>query len=71
LVAGVGRRLPAEYVDAIAGHVADRDAGWDVDVDDLPLQLVTHVVTADGLADAASLRPDCPFAPELLRTSPF
>ena len=71
LVAGVGRRLPTEYVDAIAGQVVACASGWDVDIDDLPLDLVTHVVTEDGLGDAAALRPDCPFAPELLRTSPF
>jgi hypothetical protein len=71
LVAGVGRRLPTEYVDAIAARVVGRTAGWDVDVDDLPLALVTHVVTEDGLAEVATLRPNCPFAPELLRTSPF
>lgn len=71
LVAGVGRRLPSEYVDAIAGQVSARASGWDVDVDDLPLELVTHVVTPEGLLDVASLRPDCPFAPELLRASPF
>lgn len=69
LVAGVGRRLPVEYVDAIGERVVD--AGWDGDVDDLPLHLVTHVVTEDGLDAVASLRPACPFAPELLRTSPF
>lgn len=71
LVAGVGRRLPAEYVDAIAEQVAGCSAGWDVDVDDLPVDLVTDLVTEDGLADVAALGPDCPFAPELLRTSPF
>jgi hypothetical protein len=71
LVAGVGRRLPIEYVDAIAQRVMDCDDGWDVDIDDLPLDLVTHVVTEDGVADVATLRPACPFAPELLRTSPF
>lgn len=71
LVAGVGRRLPVEYVDAIGDRIAPEVDGWDGDVDDLPLDLVTHVVTEDGLEDGAALGPDCPFAPELLRTSPF
>jgi hypothetical protein len=71
MVAGVGRRLPVEYVDAIAEHAVSCGGGWDVDVDDLPLDLVTHVVTEDGLVRADQLRPHCPFAPELLRTSPF
>lgn len=71
MVAGVGRRLPTEYVDAIAERVTAGSSSWDVDVDDLPLDLVTHVVTEDGVADVADLRPDCPFAPELLRSSPF
>lgn len=71
LVAGVGRRLPGEYVDAIAAQVLSCAPGWDVDLDDLPRDLVTHVVTEDGLAGAETLRPSCPLAPELLRTSPF
>lgn len=69
LVAGIGRRLPLEYVDAIAERVVG--VGWDAEIDDLPVHLVTHVVTEDGLVDRSALRPDCPFAPELLRTSPF
>lgn len=71
LVAGVGRRLPIEYVDAIAARVVAAGGGWDGDVDDLPPDLLTHVVTEAGLDEAASLRADCPVAPELLRTSPF
>jgi hypothetical protein len=71
LVAGVGRRLPCEYVDAMAEQVVTCATGWDVDIDDLPLGLVTHVVTEDGIADVSALRPACPFAPELLRASPF
>lgn len=72
LVTGIGRRLPIEYVDAIAERVLC-GAPWDLDVDDLPVQLVTHVASAGGLtADvAAGLRPECPFVPELLRTGPI
>lgn len=73
LTTASGCRLPVEYVDAIGGQVVDAGASWDLDVDDLPLDLVTHVASADGVSDevAAGLRPDCPFAPELLRFSPF
>ncbi len=72
LVAGIGTRLPIEYVDAIAEHAIDASS-WDGDLDDLPLDLVTHVASSDGLTDdlATGLRADCPFAPELLRFSPF
>ncbi|MFW2336404.1 hypothetical protein [Ilumatobacter sp.] len=68
-----GCRLPVEYVDAIGGQVIDVASSWDLDVDDLPLDLITHVASADGVSDdvARALRPDCPFAPELLRFSPF
>ena len=73
LVVGRGHRLPVEYVDAIGARVIDATSSWDLDVDDLPTDLITHVASADGVsADVvAELRPDCPFAPELLRFSPF
>lgn len=73
LVAGIGRRLPVEYVDAIADRVMARAPAWDADVDDLPVGLVTEVVTADGHSTRplSALRPECPFAPELARTSAF
>lgn len=76
LVVGIGRRLPVEYVDAIADRVVSCAPGWDVDIDDLPVDLVTHVISEEGLREngvgaSGPLRPDCPFAPELLRTSPF
>jgi hypothetical protein len=71
-VAGIGRRLPTEYVDEIADRLLSGDP-WDLDVDDLPVGLVTHVATADGVTDdpSAGLRPECPYVPELLRTSPI
>lgn len=73
LVTGIGRRLPVEYVDAIADRVLPGAASWDHEIDDLPVSLVTHVVTADGVREDVdrALAPTCPFAPELLRTSPF
>ncbi len=73
LVTGIGRRLPREYVDEIGDRVVARGAAWDLDVDDLPIELVTHVASADGVVDdvATALRPDGPCAPELLRSSPF
>lgn len=74
LAAGIGRRLPVQYVDEIASRLVAADpAVWDLDLDDLPVSLVTHVATGEGVGDdlAAALRADAPFAPELLRTSPF
>lgn len=70
---GLGRRLPVEYVDAIAGRVLAGPETFDLEIDELPLALVTHVVTAGGLSmtDAAAITPECPFAPELLRSSPI
>lgn len=73
LAVGIGRRLPLDYVDAIAARLVEGCDGWDLDVDDLPVGLVTHVASVDGVTDAVaeSLRSDAPFAPELLRSSPF
>ena len=73
LAVGIGRRLPIEYVDEIAERVLAGADPWDLDVDDLPVTLVTHVASVDGVsADLpAALRPECPFAPELLRSSPI
>lgn len=73
LIAGLGRRLPADYVDLIAERVGARSSDWDLDIDQVPIRLITHVAASDGVHDdvAAALRPDGPFVPELLRTSPF
>jgi hypothetical protein len=70
---GLGRRLPVEYVDAIAEMIVDAADPFDLDVDDLPIQLVSRVVTAAGLATdvANALRAECALAPELLRSSPI
>jgi hypothetical protein len=70
---GLGRRLPTDYVDAIAERVVDRSDPFDLDIDELPLPLISHVVTADGASSdpADALHPECAFAPELLRSSPI
>ena len=70
---GIGRRLPVEYVDEIADRVLAGTDPWDLDLDDLPVQLVTHVATVDGVTDDVryGLRSECAFVPELLRVSPM
>lgn len=71
LATGIGRRLPVQYVDAIAERVIGGSAVWDLEVDEVPVDLITHVGAVDGVGEdvAGSLVADCPFAPELLRTS--
>jgi hypothetical protein len=70
---GIGRRLPPEYVDAIADRVVAGAVGFDIDVDELPVRLITRAVTTDVASDdvAGALRPECAYAPELLRASPI
>ena len=69
LVAGTGTRLPEPYVAEIANRVLSVDDGWNGKIDDLSLELIGAVANDDGVMpmDAHALRPDCPFAPELLR----
>ncbi len=68
-VAPRGRVLPDGLWRALACRLGDVAEPW-LEPDELvPLGLVTGVVRADGLSlppDAAA-RPDCPFAPELMR----
>ncbi len=70
---GIGRRLPVEYVDAIADRVTADTKTFDVDVDELPVGLVSHVATCDGVSSdlSSALRPECSFTPDLLRASPI
>ncbi|MCB0965733.1 MAG: hypothetical protein KDB37_02760 [Ilumatobacter sp.] len=70
LVTPTGTRLPHEYVAEVAKRAIPDDDGWRASVDDLPVELVDVVVNADGRSNqvAVALRPECPFAPELLRT---
>ncbi len=76
LVAGLGRRLPSPYVDAmvakIDGLCADLDP-WDLDVEVLPTSMVTHVVGPHGKVPMGppAIVADCPLAHELLRSSPI
>lgn len=73
LTVGIGGRLPPEYVDEISIRLTDQTSLWEIAVDDLPIGLATHVVSSSGLSDRVveALRPDCPFAPELLKRSSF
>jgi hypothetical protein len=72
LVAGVGRRLPDGLLDALVDRCADA-APWELDTDLLATSVVTHVAGPSGVAAAepAALAPECPMAPELLRSSPI
>lgn len=71
LAAGIGRRLPTQYVDAIADRAMVDSPFSELELDDVPVGLITHVATVEGVSDdvATALRSDCPFAPELLRVS--
>ncbi|MGA9275602.1 hypothetical protein, partial [Ilumatobacter sp.] len=73
LVAGLGRRLPAEYLDAMVsrrdGIAAEQD-DWTIDVEVLPSRLVDQVVGPHGIMPMGppAARAECPMAAELLRT---
>lgn len=81
LATGIGRRLPAEYVDEIAtralpgaddGDEFESGLGYsDVTVEEIPLDAITHVAGHGGVVEMGpgALRSETPFAPELLRTS--
>ena len=76
LVAGVGRRLPSGYVDAMVAKVAsmcnDGDP-WDLEVEVLPTSMFTHVVGPHGKVPMGppAIVAECPMAHELLRHSPI
>lgn len=71
LVAGVGRRLPGGFVDAMverrASLAEDLDE-WQIDVEIIPTRLVTDVVGPLGRMPMGppAARPECPLAAELL-----
>lgn len=68
LVAGTGTRLPSAYVVEIERRVLDEHGTGSID--EVELDLIDRIVGEDGPVprSVASLRPDCPLAPELLRT---
>ena len=68
-VVGVGRALPPGTWRALAARVAD-DHPWEADDEIVPLDLLTGVVTPDGVRSATDLLADAarlPEAPELFR----
>ena len=67
LVAPTGTRLPPQYVDEIARRTLADDCARSVD--EVASELVAIVVTDSGAVPMTpvAVRPDCPFAPELLR----
>ena len=73
LMLGLGRRLPIEYVTEMASRVRVGSQPWDLDVDEIPTGLVSHIGCEDGVVEMsqAALRSDCVYAPELMRVSPF
>jgi hypothetical protein len=74
IVAGVGRRLPSGFLDAMAAKVealgADADP-WELDVEVLPTSMFTHVVGPHGKVPMGppAIVAECPMAHELLRPS--
>jgi hypothetical protein len=74
IVAGVGRRLPSGFLDAMAVKVealaADTDP-WELDVEVLPTSMFTHVVGPHGKVPMGppAIVAECPMAHELLRPS--
>ena len=74
IVAGVGRRLPAGYVDAMVAKLdalADEHDPWDLDVEAIPTSMFTHVVGPHGKVPMGppAIVAECPMAHELLRPS--
>jgi hypothetical protein len=72
IVAGVGRRLPSVYVDAMvakrAALACDHD-DWTLDVEVLPTRFATTVIGPHGAMPMgpSAAQPECPVAAELLR----
>jgi hypothetical protein len=74
IVAGVGRRLPAGFVDAMVAKLdtlADECDPWDLDVEVIPTSMFTHVVGPHGKVPMGppAIVAECPMAHELLRPS--
>lgn len=76
LVAGVGRRLPGGFIDAMIAKVdalAIESDPWNLDVEVLPTSMFTHVVGPHGKVPMGppAIVAECPMAHELLRHSPI
>jgi hypothetical protein len=76
LVAGVGRRLPAGFVTAMADRITNLADGidpWDLEVELVPTSMFSHVVGPHGRVPMGppAIVAECPMAPELLRHSPI
>jgi hypothetical protein len=76
LVAGIGRRLPPAYLEAMVARVASLSEDidpWDLDVEVLPSSMVSHVVGPHGIVPMGppAIVAECPLASELLRHSPI
>ncbi len=74
LVAGVGRRLPSGFIDAMVAKVdalAVEVDPWGIDVEVVPTSMLTHVVGPNGKVPMGppAIVAECPMAPELLRPS--
>lgn len=74
VVAGVGRRLPPGFLDAMTAKIdalaVDTDP-WDLEVEVLPTSMFTHVVGPHGKVPMGppAIVAECPMAHELLRSS--
>ena len=74
IVAGVGRRLPSGFLDAMAAKVEALGAEvdpWELDVEVIPTSMFTHVVGPHGKVPMGppAIVAECPMAHELLRPS--
>ncbi|QQS25570.1 MAG: hypothetical protein IPM43_04130 [Actinomycetota bacterium] len=76
LVAGRARRLPDPTWAALGERLGHCGEPWELEVERVPLALMSHVCGAAGVHDLnaatveALMRPECPFAPELVKASP-
>jgi hypothetical protein len=74
LVAGRGRRLPADLLRCMAERLLGGRDPWDAEAEPVPLGLFTSVVGPAGSAPADAIdvvAPECPMAHELVRPSPM
>jgi hypothetical protein len=73
LVSGRGRCLPGPLWECIRSRLDEAGDEWDLDDDIVPLGVVSHLVSPDGVTDmgAVEVVPECPVAPELLRSVAF